>query len=73
MLPLQVEKSERDGSSAGAPTADHSRRHNLKRARDGGEEGESGKHDELHDWGVRGYPLEESWVEETRQSRRLPS
>jgi hypothetical protein len=35
---------------------DHARRHNVKRAHDGDEEGEGRKHDELHDWGVRGGP-----------------
>jgi len=69
MLPLQVEKSERDKSSADAPTADHSRRHNLKRAHDEGEEGEGRKHDQLHDWGVSGISLGESWAEGTGQSR----
>jgi len=53
MLPLQVEKDEHDGSSADVSTADRSRRHNVKRAHDGGEEGEGRKHDELHGWGVK--------------------
>lgn len=54
MLPLHVEEGEHDASSANVSTTDHSRRHNVERARDGGEEGQGRKHEELHDWGVRG-------------------
>jgi len=71
MLPLQVEEGEHNRSSANVLTADHSRRHNVKRARGGGEEGEGRKHDELHGWGVRGYwySLGESGGKETGQPR----
>lgn len=52
MLPLQVEQGEHNPSSA--DIVGHLRRHDVERAHNGDEEGEDGKRDKLHDWGVRG-------------------
>ena len=69
MPPLQADGREHDALNACVSATDNSRRHNVKRAHDGGEEGEGRKRDELHDWGVRGYSLGESGEKETGQSR----
>lgn len=52
ILPLKEVEGEHDVSSSDVSPSDRLRRYNVERVRDGGEEGEGRKQNELHDWGV---------------------